>query len=303
MIKNNIKINNITIKNRIVMPPCVMFNHEREDGFLSDEDYKHYIARAKNDTGLIVVEATAVDKYGRSFVRELGLWDDKHIEQYKKLTDECHRYGAVVLVQLHHGGYTTHKDLGQPLSSSNYEDDKKTAKAMTNDHVYETITNYANAAKRAQQAGFDGVQLHGCHGFLINQFSCPAINKRDDEFAKSSALGVAIIKRIKQLCNDDFIICVRIGIDSPDFENGINTALDYQNAGTHLLSVSNGIHQSPIETPLDWQFSKVSYLAHLVKQAVDIPVVAVGGIKNADIANAMLQGSHCDMTAVVHHHL
>ncbi len=302
-INNNITINNMTIKNRIVMPPLVMFLHKREDGFLSEDDYIHYRKRAKHETGLIVVEASAIDINGRSFESELGIWDDKYIAQFRKLTDICHVYGAVMFIQLHHGGFKTNPALAAPVSASEYILEDIKATKMTIAEIDACVINFAKAAKRAELAGFDGIELHGCHGFLINQFACSNINKRTDKYSPSSAFGSAIIKKIKEYCSDKFIISIRVGINIPHIENSLNTAVEYVKAGAHLLSVSQGISSEPIKTPDDWQFSDISYLAQLVKQEVDVPVVGVYGINNADIANSLLSGNHCDMTAVGRGHL
>jgi NADPH2 dehydrogenase len=291
------------VKNRIVMPPLVRLIQEREKGALTPDDYNHYALRAKNGTGLIVVEATAVDKNGLTFKSGLRLWDDKHIEQFKKLTEEVKKYGAVILIQLQHGGYKSMKDSTDPLSASGYDDGKNKARAMTEKEADDTVERFAQAALRAHKAGFDGVELHGCHGFLINQFSCPAINKRTDKYAKSSAFGTAVIRRIKELCNDDFIISVRAGIDSPSVNNSIKTALDYQNAGADMLSVSAGINTKPFCAPDDWKHSDIAYLAYLVKQNVQVPVAGVYGITDGKEANSLVKNKYMDMAAVGRGHL
>lgn len=302
-INDSITIYNAVIKNRIMMPPLWNARHVRIDGHLCDADFAHYVERAKNDTGLIVVEASAVDKDGRSFVNELGIWDDKYIDGFRKLTDMCHTYGAKILIQLHHGGFKTHPELASPLSVSDYNNGNVHADAMTHELIKSTIENFVKAAKRAEIAGFDGIELHACHGYLIDQFASPDINRRNDEFGDFAAFGVSIIKKIKKVCNDDFIICVRTGINSLYQKDSINVAIQYQNAGAHLLSISNSVNNPPRKAPENWQFSDIAYLAYLVKQQVDIPVVAVHSIKNADIANTLLENNYCDMVAIGRGHL
>lgn len=302
-ISHPISIGNLNIKNRIVMPPLVLLNAKRKKGALTKSDYKHYAKRAKNDTGLIVVEATAVDKNGLSWGNGLRLWDDKHIEQYIKLTSKVKSYGCAIFVQLQHGGYKSNTKLTSPVSSSNYKDSEHKAKGLTEKQADTLVENFAQSALRAQKAGFDGIELHGCHGYLINQFSCPAINNRDDKYAKSSAFGVAIITRIKQLCEKDFIVSVRVGLDNPTIENSINTAIDYQNAGADMLSVSAGIDDKSFKAPDSWKHSDISYLAYLVKQKVTVPVIGVCGITDGKKANALLEKKYCDMVAVGRNHL
>ena len=302
-ISSPIKIGAKEVKNRIVMPPLVIFDHQRKDGFLAKKDYKHYISRAENCTGLIVVEATAVDKNGYSWNQGLALWDDKYIDGFKKLTSGIKKHGAVCLVQLQHGGFKSDKKLTSPVSASDYKDGDFSARGMTEEEADNLVKQFAQAALRAQKAGFDGVELHACHGYLINQFSCPAINKRNDKYSKSSAFGVAIIKMIRELCGEDFIISSRTGIDSPTVGNSLQTALDYQNAGADMLSISAGISTEPFSAPKEWKHSNTAYLGYLVKQKASVPVVAVSGITSRKKANALLKNNFCDMVAVGRNHL
>ena len=302
-ISTPISIKSTQIRNRIVMPPLVRIGHKRDDGKLSENDYEHYCSPAKYGTGLVVVEATAVHKSGYSFKNGLRLWDDSHIDQFKKLTVDVKKYGAAVFVQLQHGGFKARKDMGGPISASDYEKGNIKARAMSTEEADELVESFAQAALRAQKAGFDGVQLHGCHGYLINQFSCPATNKRDDRYAKSSAFGTAIIRRAKELCDENFIISVRVGIDSPTIENSLQTAIDYQNAGADLLSVSQGINTEPLSVPKEWEFSRISYLGYLAKQRLEVPVVGVHKITTPKYANKILKGKYFDMVAVGRNHL
>ncbi len=302
-ISDPITINNLKIKNRIVMPPLFRIGHKRENGMLDESDYEYYISRAKNGTGLVVVEATAVDKNGLCSENGLRLWSDKYIDQFKKLTAEVKEHGAKIFIQLQHGGYKSDKKLTKPMSSSDYKDGIYRAKKMTTAQANKAVESFAQAALRAQKCGFDGVELHGCHGYLINQFSCPSINKRKDEYKTSSYFGTTVIKRIKELCSEDFIISVRTAVDIPTLKNSINTAIDYQNAGADMLSVSRGINNKEFSAPKKWKHSNVSYLAFLVKKKVHIPVVGVYGITSPKIANDILTNKYFDMVAVGRNHL
>ena len=230
-------------------------------------------------------------------------WDDKYIDGFKKLTSGMKAYGATVLIQLQHGGFKSDKKLTSPISASDYKDGDTMARGMTEEEADHLVEQFAQAALRAQKAGFDGIELHACHGYLINQFSCPAVNKREDKYAPSPAFGTAIIKRIRELCGDSFIISSRTGIDSPTIDNSIQTALDYQNAGADMLSVSGGINTQPLLVPDDWKHSKITWLAYLVKQKASVPVVAVSGITSRKSANDLLKNGCCDMVAVGRNHL
>ncbi|KAF0225539.1 MAG: NADPH dehydrogenase [Erysipelotrichaceae bacterium] len=173
---------NITLKNRIVMPPMCMY--QAKDGFVNLFHISHYSTRAMGGVGFVIVEATAVTPQGRITDNDLGIWSDDHIAGLKQLVDEVHRYGAKIAVQLGHAGRKAQTTALPHIAPSelNFDDTYQTPDAMTLKDIQATISAFKAAALRADQAGFDGIELHGAHGYLINEFMSPLSNLREDEY-------------------------------------------------------------------------------------------------------------------------
>ena len=242
-----IRVNNTIVKNRITMAPTVKFDYAGADGFVTEKHIDHYIKRAEYGCGLICVEATAVTWDGRFAKNHLGLWDDSQIEGHKVITKACHEYGSVMLIQLNHTGITGNPEFGEAIGPSEVPIRNDTAKAreMSVDEIHEMQDHYLKAAIRAQKAGYDGVQLHGCHGYLINQFISKKTNHRNDEYGGSvenrARFAGEIIKMIRNECGEDFIISIRTSGIEPDVDTAIAVAEEYVKVGCDYLQVSTGI--------------------------------------------------------------
>ncbi len=176
---------NITLKNRIVMPPMCMY--QAKDGFVNLFHVSHYSTRAMGGVGFVIVEATAVTPQGRITDNDLGIWSDDHFAGLKQLVDEVHRYGAKIAVQLGHAGRKAQTTSLPHIAPSDlsFDDNYQTPDSMTLKDIQNTIIAFTEAAKRADQAGFDGIELHGAHGYLINEFMSPLSNLREDEYGGS----------------------------------------------------------------------------------------------------------------------
>lgn len=246
-VNDPIIINKTKIKNRLTMAPTVKFDYADADGKVTDRHIKHYRERAEHECGLICVEATAVTPEGRFCKTHLGLWEDDQIEGHRMITEACHDNGAVVIIQLNHTGITANPECGPAIGPSSVptRDPDVLSREMTADEIHVMQEAFANAAVRAQQAGYDGIQLHGCHGYLINQFISKKTNLRTDEYGGSTAnrarFGAEIIRMIRERCGDDFIISVRTPGIEPDVATAMDIAEEYVTAGCHYLQISTGI--------------------------------------------------------------
>ena len=242
-----ITINRTVVKNRITMAPTVKFDYAGPDGFVTEKHINHYRKRAEHGCGLICVEATAVTPGGRFAKNHLGLWEDAQTEGHKAITEACHENGCVVIIQLNHTGITTHPDIGPAIGPSavTTRDETVLSKEMTVYEIHEMQESFLQAAIRAKKAGYDGVQLHGCHGYLINQFMSKKTNLRKDEYGGSdenrARFCSEIIRMIRKECGDDFIISVRTAGIEPDVATAISVAEEYVKAGCDYLQVSTGI--------------------------------------------------------------
>ena len=249
-----ITINKTTLKNRLTMAPTVKFDYAGADGKATQKHIDHYRERAQGGCGLICVEATAVTPDGRFGPIHMGLWNDEQIEGHKQIVDACHKYGAVMLIQLNHTGITSNPECGEAIGPSAVQvpsyasgGKEKISRALYIEEIHKMQENFVAAAIRAQKAGYDGIQLHGCHGYLINQFASKKTNLRTDEYGGSdenrARFGSEIISSIREKCGSDFIISVRTTGIEPDIATAINIAEEYVKAGCDYLQVSTGIEE------------------------------------------------------------
>lgn len=245
-----IRIGTKTLKNRITMAPTVKF-FAGDDGKVTPYFVRHYEKRAEAGCALICVEATCVSREGRLHPTQLGLWNDEQIEGNRQLTEACHRHGALVIPQLHHGGVGTHPACGpmkSPTAFKRVRDGVETmAEELSREEILQIEEQFVRAALRAQAAGYDGVQLHACHQYLINDFASE-LNQRGDEYGGSTEnrarFGSRIIQRIRQACGEDFLISSRVSGLDPTPEEAIKTAEYYVSAGCDYLQVSCGVHDA-----------------------------------------------------------
>lgn len=302
------KIKELELKNRIVMAPMCTYMVEKRDGVATDWHKVHYASRAVGGTGLIMLEATSVDPEGGIKSTDLGLWNDTQGEALKEIVDLVHQFGGKIAIQLSHAGRKA-EDSKNHVSSSNlpYEfDDGRviTPKAMTADDIDQLVENFVSAAKRAIKAGFDAIEIHTAHGYLLHQFHSPGINKRDDEYGRDlSLLGTRVIKAVKAVIPEDMPLLLRISaIEYMDggykIDHSIKMAEKYIEAGIDCLDISSGGEDKigilkPGNYPgYQLPFSK-AFMEHF-----DIPIIAAGILKNPDVAEYALSSGQCDLVAV-----
>ncbi|NLI61064.1 MAG: NADH:flavin oxidoreductase [Clostridiales bacterium] len=305
-----ITIKGKNIRNRAVMPPMVFFERAGDDGFVTDEHVEHYRARAKGGTGLIIVEATCIEKNGRLSDCQLGIWSDEHISGLSRIVQACHEYGSVVMLQLHHSGLRTPSSVTEiPVGPS--KNNQKPSRALTIDEIEAIKEDFTKAALRAQEAGFDGIELHGAHGQLLNQFVSPVTNQRTDEYGGDlkgrMKLSLDIIYNIKkELEGKRFIIGYRMGGNEPTLKDGIKIAKLLEEAEVDLLHVSGGISSPDIalpQPPQTFPFHWIVYCGTEIKKNVSIPVIVVEGIRTAKQASLIMDNRLADFVSVGRGHL
>lgn len=282
------------------MPPLVCFNWADNDGYEIVDRSKHYGDRAKGGTGTIVIEATAISKEGRIIRTQLGLWDDGHIKQFEKMAKASKDEGSIVLVQLVHAGM---KAAGHDVFSvSNVEVKNKNCKVMTLGHIQQVKKDFVDAAVRAFKAGLNGIEIHGAHGYLLNQFTSGETNKREDIYGINlegrTRLSCEIVEMIREATSESFIIGYRFGVNDPTFEEDIIFAKKLEKSGVDILNVSAGIGWEEVIIPDDFEFSDITYLGTQIKKHVNIPVASVYGIKYPEQASKLLENDLTDLVAV-----
>lgn len=306
-----LKIKTMEIKNRFVIPPMGT-NYANEDGTVSQSLIDYWTVRARGGWGLLIVEITAVEPQGKAIPYQLGLWDDSFIEGFKKLTDCAHRYGARIAVQLHHAGRQTSSEISgsQPVAPSAIKCPVcgETPRELSVDEIYALIEKFGHAARRAREAGFDAVEVHGAHGYLVAQFMSKHTNKRVDEFGGSfhnrMKFPVEIIKSIREKVGDDFPLLFRISADEMlpggrEIEESKAAAAVLEEAGVDLLDISVGAYGSMqyIVAPADIAEGYQLSLAAAIKESISIPTIAVGRINNPYLAENAIKTNKADLIA------
>lgn len=299
-INTSLKINSKIIKNRITYAPTVKFDWNDSSGKPTQRFAKHYEDRAEGGVGLIVVEATCVTPDGRLDPSQLGLWEDGQIEGHRKITEACHKHGSIVLVQIHHGGYNTHPECGPSKGPSSIIRREKQTLELSHDEIINLRNLFIDAAIRAKKAGYDGVQLHACHSYLINQFVSPTANKRTDKYGGSienrTRFACEIIHGIRQSCGNDFIISARTPGAEPTLEEAWSIAEAYIEAGIDYLQVSAGIGPEEINCPEGLPYSHIVWYGTKLHEYVKgrVPVSVVHNILEPELASYLIDNDLAD---------
>ncbi|MBT3275203.1 MAG: NADH:flavin oxidoreductase [Spirochaetales bacterium] len=295
LIHDELKVRNSVVKNRIVFPPIVVF-HAEDDGHVVDWHVSHYRKRAEGGCGIVIVEATAVQRKGRLNSSQLGIWDDECIAGLSRIAKACSDNGVLALIQIHHAGLKATREVTEDrVSASQYGDGGKSARAMTLEEIGNTKTAFVDAAVRAQKAGFDGVELHGAHAYLLSQFASSVVNRRSDHYGGNpenrTRLAKEIITDIRRSVSADFIIGYRMGCNEPDLDDGIEIARMLEEYGVDLLHISAGFGGTPEpEAPKDFPENWIVWGGTVIRKQVKVPVITVNGIRTHEQANWLLDG-------------
>ena len=206
----------ISMKNRFMLAPLTN-TQSYEDGTLSNDEFNWLTLRAKGNFGITMSCASHVQEIGKGFPGQLGIFDDKHIDGLKRLTDEIRKYESLSVAQLHHAGMRSPEDIigESPVCPSS--DEKTKSRSLSNEEVNFLRDDFINAAVRAKKSGYDGVELHGAHGYIFCQFLSSSINKREDEYGGSlenrSKIIFEIIDGIRSECGKDFLLGIRLSAE------------------------------------------------------------------------------------------
>jgi 2,4-dienoyl-CoA reductase-like NADH-dependent reductase (Old Yellow Enzyme family)/thioredoxin reductase len=307
-----LKVKNMTIKNRIVMPPMGT-NFAGQNGEINEDHIKYYEQRAKGGAGLIIIENVSVQfPLGSNGTTQLRIDIDSFMPSLYELTERLHKYGACVAIQINHAGASAVEErIGcQPVSSSNVP--SKTGGAiprpLEKSEILDIVERYGKAAKRVQIAGFDAVEIHAGHSYLINQFLSPIYNKRQDEFGGSiknrAKFARMIIDNIRAEVGPQFPILLRISAD--ELLEGGNSLedtlelLEYLNDEVDIFDVSAGLNDS-----LQYQIDSMnlkdgwrSYMSKAVREKFNKPTITTGNIRNPEIAEKILESGDADLIGI-----
>ena len=305
-------IRGMRLKNRLVMP--AMGN--RYPSFYSSVTKRmcrYYAEAARGGVGLIIVQFTCVAPEGRGGSFFAGLWDDNFIPGFRRLVADVHKGGAAAAVQLAHAGATASSSVihTRPVGPSAVAlRGGEMPRPLSTAEVQGTVEQFAQAARRARDAGFDAVEIHAAHGYLLNQFISPLWNHRDDQYGGNTEnrarIIAEIVRRSRELLGDGFPIIVRLCVneflpEGIDIEEGCRIARIVESAGADLLDVTGGIGETfarSVPATFSPPFGSLVPLAAAVKETVRIPVVAVGKLQKPEIAEAVIASGKADLVAL-----
>lgn len=302
-------IRGMTLKNRVVMMPMGS-DFAGHDGELSDEHIKYYELRARGGTGLIMVENVCV-KYpeGSNGTTQLRLDKDCYIPRLFTLTEACHRQGALMGIQINHAGASAMSSrIGmQPVSASRFPSKAggEIPRGLSKEEITSIAKDYGTAAKRAVNAGFDVVEIHAGHSYLISQFLSPTTNDRTDEFGGSAENRARfcrmVIDEVRKAVGPRVPISLRLSVD--ELVEGGNTVedcleyLEYLNDEVDIYDTSAGLNAS-IQYQIDANYLEDgwrSYMAKAVRDKFGKPTIAIGNIRDPKIANDILARGDADL--------
>ncbi|MGG2196933.1 NADPH dehydrogenase NamA [Paenibacillus validus] len=300
MLFTSYPLRNLTLKNRIVMSPMCMYACADESGRVNDWHRIHYPSRAVGQVGLIIVEATAVTAQGRISANDLGIWSDEHVAGLRELTALVHGQGTHIGIQIAHAGRKATVDgpIVAP-SAIAFDEKSRTPEAMTLEQIEETIAAFGTAARRAKEAGFDVVEIHAAHGYLINEFLSPLTNKRDDAYGGDRARNFRFLSEVVRAVQAEWDGPLFVRISASDYHPEGMTPSDYveyarllKEQGVDLIDVSSGA-LVPVP-PKVYPGYQVPFSEQLRREA-GIATGAVGLITEAEQAEEILQSGRADL--------
>ncbi|MBP7499374.1 MAG: NADPH dehydrogenase NamA [Chryseobacterium sp.] len=307
-----IKFRNIELKNRIVMSPMCMYS--AEEGVANDFHFVHYGSRAQGGVGLVMVEATGVEPRGRITNKCLGIWNDEQALALKKIVDFVHQNSeSKIGIQLAHAGRKGSTWENRQISIEEgwetiapspipFHHSERTPHVLTIEEIKNLVEDFRKATKRAVDAGFDVIEIHGAHGYLIHQFLSPLSNTRTDEYGGNAENRARFLMEILDVVNSEITenqaLFVRIS-GTEYAENGweISDSVELSKAlkakNVDLIDVSSGGNISGVTIPLNPGYQVP--LAEAVKKNADIKTGAVGLITDANHAEEILENEQADL--------
>lgn len=303
-------IKGVVVKNRIVMPPMGI-NQADACGAVSEAHIEHYARRAATGIGMIIVEHSYVRPDGKYSEGQLGIYDDALVPGLARLAQAIKAAGSLAGIQITHGGGRCRSAISgsQPVAPSDglIPGGSEAARAVSPAEIESIIQAFAAAARRALQAGFDFVELHGAHGYLLSEFVSPLTNHRRDQYGGSLEnrvrLPLEVLAAVRQVVGPDGLVLYRLGADDL-LPGGLSQAEGCQaarllaGAGVDILDVSGGLGGSE---PPHWDGVSQGYfvpMAAAVRAATNLPVIGVGGIRDPQVADHIVRSGQVDLVAI-----
>ena len=301
----------LTLKNRLVMPPMAT-SKCNEDGTMSNALLEYYDEKSRGgNIGLIITEHSYISEEGMVRKKQLSVANDQMIDGLKLLSDTIHRNGSKTVLQINHAGSAAKKEVtglhvvGPTTEYATDNLEEILTRELQIDEIHEITTKFRDAALRAKASGFDGVEIHSAHGYLLNQFYSPLSNKRNDEYG-GGLLGrikfhLEVIEAVRESVGNDFPILLRLGAadymeGGSDIEDAKAAAIAFEKAGVDILDISGGF--CGYVRPGVTEEGYFSPLTEEIKKVVSIPVILTGGIIHAATAEKLLSEGKADLIGV-----
>ncbi len=307
---DNLNINKMEINNRFVRSATM--DSMAEGGKVTDPEIKLYRDLGKGEIGLIISHGLFPTREGQASPGQLSVHTDEAIPSLKKLVDVVHENSGKIVAQILHGGWRCREQITgvSPVGPSALVNPNSgiQIRELSSDEIYELVESYVQATRRIIEAGFDGVQLHGAHSWLLSAFLSPATNKRDDEWGGSAAKRANLVRLIcqgiRKMAGTDYPVLVKLGIkdyhpEGKSVSDGIEQAKILESAGLDALEVSEGIeadqsHHIRINAMNPYYVDE----CRQVKEALSIPVILVGGMRKLKDMQAIIDGNIADAVSM-----
>jgi 2,4-dienoyl-CoA reductase-like NADH-dependent reductase (Old Yellow Enzyme family) len=306
-----ISIDAVEIRNRFLRS-ATWDRTGTDDGLVTDASVRIIEDLARGGVGLIVTGYAYVSEQGKAAVRQLGISHDRHVKGLSRLAKAAHDHGAKIAVQIAHGGANLGL-LGRTgrlaLAPSRIEGHPLSHREATSDEILEIVRDFAAAAARGKEAGFDAVQLHGAHGYLLSQFLSPRTNHRTDEWGGSAerrrSFLVEVVRSVRRAVGEGYPVWMKMGLrdytdDGLDVAEGLEALRALIAEGLSAVEVSSGFGARSARTarPGDEESAYFRAESAAAKGAVDVPVMLVGGIRSLGMAEDILKRAHADMISM-----
>lgn len=316
MLFESFSFSGLHLKNRLVRS-ATFEKRADDDGFVTESIINLYEGLTRGGLGLIITGNSLVHPSGRSVVQMLCIHSDIYIQGLRKLTNAVHRLGGIIAIQLVHGGRQSFPILlggNDPIAPSAVYDTstKIMPKAMTDTEIWEIIDAFAGAARRARIAGFDGVQIHGAHGYLVSEFLSPHTNRRDDYWGGDEERRFhfleEVYKAMRKEVGEDYPIMVKMNSDDLiqgglKVEEAARIARKLEEMGIDAVEVSGGMYESSekaaqpdILSPEDEAYFRNS--GRLFRKNLNIPVILVGGMRSRSVMEDVLRKGEADLISL-----
>lgn len=304
-----IHIHGLELKNRMVVSAMVT-NYCTPDGLPTEQYTAYHETKARGGWGLVITEDYAVTPDAGSFKRLPGLWEDGQIPHHRAFTDRIHNAGGLIAAQIYHAGRETSSAVTgtRPVAPSAVKDPtmKELPRELTVPEIEAMVEQFGDCACRVRDAGFDAVEVHGAHGYLVGQFLSPFSNKRYDAYGGTiegrAKFAVDIVKNMRQKCGPDFPILYRMSVQ--EYVHGGLSIAEAQaaaqlleRAGVDCFHCSQGVYASRLHIIPPFGVPSGAYADHAaaIKAVVSVPVIAVGRINDPLTAEAILQSGKADL--------